>query len=161
METTTTTEPRGPAELSQVKHEQTHSLPGLIRELRDETTMLLRQEVALAKAEMSEKTSRMMRNAVYIALGGVIAYAGLVVLLLACRDLLYLALANNVVEPSTALWLAPLIIGVTVGLVGWAMIAKGKKALSHESLTPEKTIETLREDKEWIQQRAKQKLQRT
>ena len=134
-----------------------HSLAGLIRELRDETTTLVRQEVKLAKAEMSEKTSRLARNALYVALGGLIAYSALVVLLLAVRDLLTVALVNAGVSSDVALWLSPLIVGVVVGLVGWAMIVKGKKALANGGLAPSKTLETLRDDKEW----AKQKLQRT
>lgn len=161
METITRTPEERVATPPTTTTQHDHSLSALIRELRDETTTLLRQEVALAKAEMSEKTSRLTRNFIYIALGGVIAYAALVVLLIAVRDLLMVALVNAGFALGTALWLAPLIVGVVVGIIGWAMIAKGKKALSQEGLAPEKTMESLREDKEWIQHRAKQKLQRT
>jgi hypothetical protein len=158
METTTTPQKR-PPEAARTTNDD--SLPALIRELRDETTTLLRQEVQLAKAEMSEKASRLTRNAMYLVLGGMIAYAGLVVLLIAARDLLFVALSNNGVAAETALWVAPLIVGVLIGIIGWAMVAKGKRALAHEGIAPEKTIESLREDKNWLQQRTKQKLQRT
>ena len=60
-----------------------NSIPNLVRELRDETTPLLRQEVALAKSEMKENVSRMGGHAAQIAIGGFVAYAGIIVLLIA------------------------------------------------------------------------------
>ena len=47
-----------------------NSIPGLLRELRDETTTLLRQEVKLAKTELKENVSRMGSHAAHIAIGG-------------------------------------------------------------------------------------------
>jgi hypothetical protein len=157
METTTTTiQPERRGEPPPGAHD--HSLVALVRELRDETTTLLRQEVQLAKTEMSEKASRLTRNAIYIAAGGLIAYAGLVFLLIAGRDLLFVTLAANGIEPGTAIWLAPLAMAVLAGIIGWILIGKGKSALSKEGLAPEKTMASLREDKEWIQHRGKQKM---
>jgi hypothetical protein len=134
-----------------------HSLVNLLRELRDETTTLVRQEIALAKAEMSEKVSRLGRNAGYIGAGVALAYAALILLLLGFRDLLARALVNAKLDPAVATALSSLIIAIIIGVVGWALIAKGKKALSKEGLAPKKTIESLREDQHLI----KQKLART
>ena len=63
---------------------ETHqpSIGTLLRDLRDETTTLLRQEVALAKAELKENTSRMTSHALQIAIGGFVSYAGVIVLLI-------------------------------------------------------------------------------
>ena len=130
-----------------------HSLISLIRELRDETTTLVRQEVALAKAEMSEKATKMGRNAIFMAVGGLILYAGLVFALLALRDLLIVGLVNAGISFGTSTWLSSLIIGGVAAVTGWALVAKGKKALSEEGLAPEKTIETLRDDQQWAKQR--------
>jgi hypothetical protein len=156
METQTThTRPGTYADPQTQAHD--HSLATLIRELRDETTTLMRQEIELAKTEMSEKSSRLARNATYIAIGGLIAYAGMVVLLLAVRDLLFLAMANAGVDAEVALWVAPLVVGILVGVIGWAMISKGKKALAHEGLAPEKTMASLREDKDWAKHKFQHK----
>ena len=65
-----------------------NSVPSLLRELRDETTTLLRQEVALAKTEMKENLSRFGSNVAHIAIGGFIAYAGAIVLLIGLGHLL-------------------------------------------------------------------------
>jgi len=129
-----------------------HSLISLVRELRDETTTLVRQEIALAKAETAEKAARMGRNAAYIGAGIAVAYAGFVILLLALRDLLASALVRPV-GADAAVWLSSLIVAVIIGAVGGALVAKGKKALSQESLTPRKTIESVKEDKQFVKQK--------
>jgi hypothetical protein len=59
------------------------SMVELLKELRDETVTLMRQEVALAKVELSEKAVRYGRNIAYLAIGGLILYAGLLFLLAA------------------------------------------------------------------------------
>lgn len=130
-----------------------HSLISLIRELRDETSTLVRQEIALAKAETAEKACRLGRNAAYLAAGIAVAYAGLVILLLALRDLLASGLVRADVSADVAAWLSSLIVAVAIGAVGWLLIAKGKKALAEEGLTPRKTMESLKEDKQFIKQK--------
>lgn len=132
-----------------------HSLISLFRELRDETTTLVRQEVALAKAEMSEKASKMGRNAAFIAVGGLVLYAGLIFALIGLKDLLMVGLVNAGISFGTAAWLSSILLGLIVGITGWALVVKGKKAMSAEGLAPEKTIETLREDQQWAKQRLK------
>jgi hypothetical protein len=57
----------------------------------------------------------------------------------------------QIMEP----WLAVLIVGVVVAIVGLLLVQKGLSALKNFSLVPEKTIETLKEDKEWAQQQMK------
>ena len=71
-----------------------HSLANLIRELRDETMTLMRQEIALAKAELAEKASRMGKKAIFVGVGGALAGAALIFLLLAFRELLFLGLVK-------------------------------------------------------------------
>ena len=130
-----------------------HSLVSLLRELRDETSTLLRQEIALAKAETAEKARRVTRNAIAIGIGAVVALCALVFLLLGCRDLIAAGFINGGMEPTTAAWLSSFIIAVVVGAIGAGLIAKGKKALAEEELAPRKTIESLREDQRLIKQK--------
>jgi len=127
------------------------SLAGLLQELRDETTTLLRQEVALAKAELSEKTSRLSAQAVKLAIGGFVAYAGLIVLLFGLGDLLASLFINMGMDADLAAWLAPFLVGLIVAGIGYLMLAKAKKALSADKLVPEQTIESLRQNKAWAQ----------
>lgn len=127
------------------------SIAGLIRELRDETTILLRQEVALAKTEMSEKASRAGRNAAYLAAGGLVAYAGALFLLLALTSALLIGMMAAGLDAEIAWWLAPLIVGGIVALIGYGLVQKGLNALKHQSPVPEKTKESVQENKQWLQ----------
>src|SRR4051812_1482484 len=76
-----------------------HGIADLLREFREETMTLAKQEIALAKAEMKEKTSIVTRNTAYMVAGGLIAYAGLIFLLIAGMRLLSVALINADLNP--------------------------------------------------------------
>ena len=52
-----------------------------------------------------------------------------------------------------AWWLAPLIVGAIVGIIGCALTAKAVAALKRQSLVPEKTVRSLQEDKQWLQEK--------
>ena len=125
------------------------SLGDLIRELRDEGTLLLRQEVALAKTEMAEKIGRMGRNIGYIIAGGAICHLALIFLLLAVAGGIELALSQTDLSEH-AVWLAPLIVGGLIGLIGVFLIVKAIKTLGNTSLSPDRTIESIKEDKQWV-----------
>ena len=128
-----------------------NSIPGLLRELRDETTTLLRQEVALAKSEMKANVSRMGNHAVQIAIGGFVAYAGVIVLLIGIGHLLGALLIRAGLDEQVAQWLAPSLVGLTVAIIGWIMLSKAKSAIAHDDLAPKQTIDSLRENKDWAQ----------
>ncbi len=128
-----------------------NSIPGLLRDLRDETTTLLRQEVALAKSEVKANVSRMGSHAVQIAIGGFVAYAGVIVLLIGIGHLLGAVLIRTGMDEQVAQWLAPSIVGLIVAIIGWVMLSKAKNALANDDLAPKQTIDSLRENKEWAQ----------
>jgi hypothetical protein len=135
--------------------EQGRSLTDLIRDLRDETTTLMRQEFALAKTELTEKTSRVSRNLGYLAIGGAVAYAGALLLVMGVAAGLYVMLVAMGLSHEAAGWLAPLIVGGALAGVGYSMIQKAIATLRHESFVPERTIESLKEDKQLIQERTR------
>jgi hypothetical protein len=115
-------------------------LTGLLTELAQETTTLVRKEVELAKAEVSEKVSQATTGAVSLVAGGLVAFAGLIFLLLAATY--YLA---TMMEP----WLAALIVGGVVTLIGVTLVAMGKSRLNARNLQPTRTLATLQDDKRW------------
>lgn len=122
------------------------SLGELFASLSKDTTTLVRQEIELAKTEISEKVSETGKNVASLVVGGAIAYAALLFILAAIA----VGLAQ-IMEP----WLAVLIVGVVVAIVGLILVQKGMNALKHMNFVPEKTIATLKEDKEWAQQQIK------
>jgi xanthine/uracil permease len=126
----------------------------LIRELRDETIHLFHQEIELGKTEISEKISRVTRNGVYAAVGAAIAFAGVVVLLLAAVAGLYVVLLSfTEISNEMAVWLSPLIVGTIVAVVGYAFIQKAMSTFKHETPVPERTVESLKQNKQWIKEK--------
>jgi uncharacterized membrane protein YqjE len=120
----------------------------LFRQLAQDSATLVRQEVALAKAEMQENVRHAVRNAAMVAVGGGIAVVGALVLVL----FLVLALGDALNE----YWLGALIVGL-VFLVAGAVLTMGSlRKLRGEALAPERTIQTLKEDKQWAQNEIRQ-----
>jgi uncharacterized membrane protein len=129
----------------------------LLRELRDELTSLFRQETQLFKVEIEEKFSRLSRNAIYAMAGGLIAFAGIMILLLAVTAGLYGVLwAYADLTHTTSSWLAPLIVGGVVATIGFALIQKAKSTFKKEPVTPERTVQTIKDQKEWMKEKARQ-----
>jgi hypothetical protein len=127
------------------------SLVDLIKELSTESGTLVRKEIELAKAEVTEKVSTFGRNAAYIGVGVFIALIGAIALLWA---LIYgLAAFLHQFMPDHAMWVAPLIVGVVIAGVGYTIIQKGLHALRCTTLTPNQTTQTLREDKQWLKEK--------
>jgi hypothetical protein len=130
------------------------SFAELLKDLRDESTMLIRQEVALAKTEMSEKAATYGRNAGYLGAGGALAHAGLVVLLLGLAALLYSGLVEAGVSHMISGFLAPLIVGGIVVAIGYGLVQKALSAFKRETPVPEKTINSLKENQQWLSHKA-------
>jgi purine-cytosine permease-like protein len=116
------------------------SLGELFSELAQETSTLVRQEVNLAKTEMGDKASRAGKHVGVLAAGGALAYAGLLAILAGI-----IALLNDVMP----LWVAALLVGIVVAVVGYLLVRRGLDALKREDFTPRETIETLKEDQQW------------
>jgi hypothetical protein len=119
------------------------SIFDLFKDLREEVKTFLREEVHLAKAELSEKISRMGKESVNIAIGGFVAYAGLIVFLAAPGMLIAFGLERIGLDPFLSSFIGLGAIGFIVIAVGAIMLLTGLKALKKESLTPERTIESL------------------
>jgi uncharacterized membrane protein len=107
----------------------------LIGRLLDDATALVRNELALARAEFMQSANALKLSITSMA-GGTIVLAGGVLTLIAAA---VLALAE-VVEP----WLAALLVGVVLAVVGFLMIKAAKRKLAAASL--DRTSESLRKD---------------
>lgn len=117
----------------------------MFRNLTGDTRTFIRQEIQLAKTELSEKLSHMGRNAVSLAIGGFVAYAGLIVFLIGLGWLLGWAFTLAGLQPALAAFVGLAIIGLVVAGIGAIMLLKGAKTLSKESLAPQRTLQTLQE----------------
>jgi hypothetical protein len=124
-----------------VKEER--SLGDLFSELAGETSNLVRQEVALAQVEIADKATRAGKNVGYLVVGGAVAYAALLTLLAA----LVIGLADLF---DISAWIPALIVGLIVGGVAFWMVTSALDALRKMNFTPQQTVETLKEDAEWL-----------
>jgi len=123
---------------------QPDSTTGLLSRLVDEVSTLLRKELALAKAELSESINQAKLGAISLAAGGAVLFAALLVLLDAAR----LALAHVVSD-----WLAALIVGVITAILGFIALQAGKKKFEATQLKPGRTQDALRRDKDFVGRR--------
>ena len=127
------------------------TIPELFKDLRDESTLLLREEIALAKKEIGEKISSTTQNLTYIVSGALVAYCAITFLLLAISSLISQAFVDHGVSIGWAIFLGLLIVALIIGAASVGMILKGVQTLKKLSLVPEKTVQTLKEDKTWAQ----------
>jgi hypothetical protein len=117
------------------------SLGDLFSELAAETGTLVRQEVALAQVEITAKATRVGKNVGFLAVGGAIGYAAMLAIL-----------AGVILGLSTfmAPWLAAVLVGLAVGAVAFFLISSAIEELKKTNLTPEETVETIKEDAQWL-----------
>ena len=121
-------------------------LGDLFGDLASEMSNLVRQEVSLARVEISQKAKYAGRNIGYLVVGGAVAYAALLAVLAAVILLL------DKVMPA---WGAALLVGVVVAAIGWLLVGKAMSALQEMEVTPRETVETLKEDAAWMKQQIK------
>jgi xanthine/uracil permease len=140
------------AVLSERERKDDRSIGQLLKELTQESSTLLKQEMNLAKTEMSEKASRVGANLGEVAVGGAVAFLGAIALLLAAVYGLT-SLLNKFMSLGVAAWLAPLIVGAVLAAVGYSLIKKALATLKQESITPQRTTQSLQENKAWLKQK--------
>jgi uncharacterized membrane protein YqjE len=121
------------------------SLVELVKTLSNQVSTLMRQEIELAKAEMAEKGKKAGLGA------GLLTGAAVAALMMlgSLTALLILALATGM--PA---WSAALIVTVLWGLVAIALALVGRNKLREMGKPmPEKTVETVKEDVQWLKNR--------
>ncbi len=117
------------------------SLGDLFSELAADTGVLVRQEVALAQVEISAKATRVGKQVGYLAVGGAIGYAGV----LAIMAGIIMGLSYFIPE-----WVAALLVGALVGAASFFLISSAIERLKNTNLKPEETVESIKEDAEWL-----------
>jgi hypothetical protein len=136
-----------PSTMNQAQHapEQGRSLMSLFSDLLRETSSLVHKEAELAKVEISEKVSQVSSGLAELAIGGLIVFAGFIVTLIAIANGL-----AHILPPEQADWLAPLIVGVVVMVIGFIALQRGRRNVKPENLAPERTMESVRRDAQMV-----------
>ena len=121
-------------------------LGDVARDLTKDLSMLVRQEIELAKAEMSQK-GRTAAPGI-----GMLGGAGVVALAAAGALTAFLILVLAIFLPE---WLAALIVAAVLGAAAYLLMKQGKERVEDAGKpVPEQTIETVKEDVEWAKTRA-------
>jgi uncharacterized membrane protein YqjE len=115
----------------------------LIGELAGQLVGLARDEVSLARRELEQKLKAVQSAAAVVAIGAIIA---LIATLSVCAAVI-IALAEYVGP-----WQSALIVGLILGMAAGVTILIGVRRFKRTSLRPEKTIETLEENREWLKE---------
>lgn len=123
------------------------SLGDLFAQLANEVSMLVRQEAALARTEMSQKASQVGRDIGSLAVGGLVAYAGVLTLIA--------ALVLGLAAAGLPTWLSALLVGAVVAGVGYFLVQRGLDSLRRSNFAPQQTLETLKENSEWAKDQMK------
>ncbi len=63
------------------------------------------------------------------------------------------SLLNKFMSLGVAAWLAPLIVGIVLAAVGYSLVKKALATLKHEGIAPQRTTQSLQENKEWLKQK--------
>jgi len=119
----------------------------LLKQLSEKSSELVRQELELAKAELSEKGKQAGKGA------GILGAAGVVGLLAAGALTAFLIL---LLSEAMDAWVAALIVTVVYGAVAAVLGLKGRDKV-RESMppAPEETVESVKEDVQWAKTRAR------
>lgn len=121
----------------------------LLKRLTTDTAELIRQEVTLAKAEIRETGSALAGDARSIGIAAGLALAGTMCIV----AFLVLALGNVL---DGRYWLSALIVGAVALGVGMMLAKNAVKDIKTRGLKPQQTMDTLREDKAWAGQVARE-----
>ena len=117
--------------------EPRNDLRGLVGSIAGDATDLVRGEIALSRAEAEQKIDRMTTGIISLFGAMMLAYAGLVIALIAG------AIALTRLVPD---WAAYLIVGGIVLLIGIALAFAARKALSLSAMVPHRTIRNVQAD---------------
>ncbi|GAA2428169.1 phage holin family protein [Streptomyces glaucus] len=127
-------------------HDERHSVGELVAQATEQLSRLVRQEVTLAKEELTEKGRRAGRGGGLLGAAGAVAYAGLLFLAGTAAAALSLALP---------VWAATLIVTAVLFAVAGALAVTGRTQLRRAvPPMPEKTLGSVRADMEEIRERA-------
>ena len=117
------------------------SLGPLFSQLAQDSSALIRQEIALAKAEVRHSISQTTSGAVKVGVAAALLSVGGLVLTAFLVLLLGELLGNY--------WLSALIVGAVFTVIGAFLALAGIRRLKEVQVAPQETIETLRADRDW------------
>jgi hypothetical protein len=125
----------------EIGREEARSIAQIVSDLKTDLTDLVREEISLARVELTEKTRQVRRGALSLVTGGLVAFVGLNALVAALILLVDRAVGNLLVSSG--------IVGVALLAAGLLLVAAARRHF--EDLAPRETVESLRRSKELLE----------
>jgi len=123
----------------------TANITDTVRALVSDATLLVKQEVSLARAEAEEKFDQVQTGLIAVVSGLLIAFVALIVLVQA----LVVALGNFMPQSVAAL-----LVGVVLAIIAFVAVKTGQDNLSPKNLKPRRTLNAVRQDAETLKEAA-------
>ncbi|HWN08184.1 MAG TPA: phage holin family protein [Pyrinomonadaceae bacterium] len=129
---------------------ENESLPTLFSRLGDDVVQLFDTKVSLLKVELKEEANAYARGGIMIAAGGMVAAIGFALLNVALAfGIATLFSETNLTQPARYA-IGFVTAGVLYLIVGAIIISSVKSRLAKQNLVPDRTVEELRKDKQWL-----------
>jgi uncharacterized membrane protein YqjE len=126
------------------------SLPNLFSRLGDDVMQLFNSQLALFKVEIKEEANTYARGVTMIAIGAVIATIGFALLNVAIAFAVSTLFAQANFSQPASYALGFVVTGGFYLLVGAIVVMLMKSRLSRQDLVPQRTVQELRKDKQWL-----------
>lgn len=122
------------------------SIASVLQSIVGNIEHIVRSEIRLAKAEIRDEADKAGQASKILGVGIVLGAFSIGLFLLCCVYLLSMLVAA---------WMATLIVGLVIGVVSIALISSGMKQLKSVNPTPEKTLNSIKENAEWAKAQIK------
>jgi len=123
-------------------------IAALLRELAEGSATLVRGEIRLARMETAAAFTGIRNGTVMMATGGVLTLLGGLSLIAGV-----VLLIGDQWLPRDLYWVAAFVVMVISGGIALWFAKRGIALLSPAEIAPNETVQTLKEDKEWLKQR--------
>ena len=129
---------------------ETESLTSLVGRLGDDVMQLFDTKLSLLKVEIKEEANAYARGAIAIALGGIVAAVGFALLNVAIAFGVSTFFAQTTLSQPARYALGFVITGLFYLVIGAIVVLATKSRLAKQGLVPNRTVEELRKDKQWL-----------
>jgi len=122
------------------------SFSDLLQDIIRNVQEIVRSEVRLAKTEIREEAAKTKASMLLLGAGAVTGLFAILFLLLMIVSALALVMPN---------WAAALVVGAALAVAAGVMLAGGVKSFQRIHPTPDRTVETIKENIQWAKQQTK------
>lgn len=126
------------------------SLPALFSRLGEDVMQLFDTKMSLLKVEIKEEANEYARSGIMIGVGGIIAAIGFALLNVALAFGISTFFADTDLSQPAKYAIGFVTAGFLYLVVGAIIVSAMKKRLAKQNIVPDKTIEELRKDKQWL-----------